>query len=204
MAVSRYRIASLGGEGQAFVIAQTRLGGGRIHHAMRTVALARRAFDLLCERAVSRQTRNGALSSFQMTQEKVADSWIEIECFRLLVLRTAWLIDKHKDYKKVRKDIAAVKVMLPRVLHDVAQRALRIHGALGVSNEMPFVSMMVTAEALGLADGPSEVHKITLARQVLSQYAPVDTLFPSGHLPTLAAHAQSAFAVRLEHEAADL
>jgi acyl-CoA dehydrogenase len=194
----------LGGEGQAFVIAQTRLGGGRIHHAMRTVALARRAFDLLCERAVSRQMRDGALGSFQMTQDKVADSWIDIECFRLLVLRTAWLIDKHKDYKKVRKDIAAVKIMLPRVLHDVAQRALRLHGALGVSNEMPFVSMMVTAEALGLADGPSEVHKITLARQVLSQYAPVETLFPSGHLPTLAAHAQAAFAARLEHEVADL
>ncbi|WP_396230844.1 acyl-CoA dehydrogenase family protein, partial [Frankia sp. EI5c] len=110
----------LGGQGQAFAIAQTRLGGGRVHHAMRTVALARRAFDLLCERAVSRQTRNGPLGSLQMTQEKVADSWIDIECFRLLVLRTAWLIDRHKDYRKVRKDISAVKVMLPRVLHDVA------------------------------------------------------------------------------------
>jgi hypothetical protein len=71
----------------------------------------------------------------QMTQEKVADSWIDIECFRLLVLRTAWRIDKYKDYRTVRKDIAAVKVMLPRVLHDVAQRALRIQGSLGVSQE---------------------------------------------------------------------
>ena len=73
-----------------------------------------------------------------MTQEKIADSWIEIEQFRLLVLRTAWLIDKHNDYKRVRKDIAAVKVAMPKVLHDVVQRAMHLHGALGISNEMPF------------------------------------------------------------------
>jgi len=194
----------LGGEGQAFVIAQTRLGGGRIHHAMRTIALARRAFDMMCERAVSRQTRNGPLASLQMTQEKVADSWIEIEQFRLLVLRTAWLIDKHKDYRKVRKDIAAVKVAMPKVLHDVAQRALHLHGALGVSNEMPFVGMLLAAEALGIADGPTEVHKITLARQLLKQYAPVDTLFPSGHLPTRREEARARLAERLEHAAAQL
>jgi acyl-CoA dehydrogenase len=174
----------LGGEGGAFVIAQTRLGGGRIHHAMRTIALARRAFDMMCERALSRETRTGPLASLQMTQEKVADSWIEIEQFRLLVLRTAWLIDKHNDYKRVRKDIAAVKVAMPKVLHDVAQRALRLHGALGVSNEMPFVGMMLASEALGLADGPTEVHKVTLARQLLKQHTAVDTLFPSGHIPT--------------------
>ena len=192
----------LGGEGQAFVIAQTRLGGGRIHHAMRTIALARRAFDMMCERAVSRQTRNGALATLQMTQEKVADSWIEMEQFRLLVLRTAWLIDKHKDYKKVRKDIAAVKVAMPKVLHDVAQRALHLHGALGVSNEMPFVGMLLAAESLGIADGPTEVHKITLARQLLRQYAPVETLFPSGHLPTRREAARARLADRLEHAVA--
>ncbi|MFE6822196.1 acyl-CoA dehydrogenase family protein [Streptomyces sp. NPDC057690] len=193
----------LGEEGQGFVIAQTRLGGGRIHHAMRTVAMARHAFDLMCERAVSRRTKQGPLASMQLTQEKVADSWIDIESFRLLVLRTAWLIDKHQDYKKVRKDIAAVKVILPRVLHDVAQRALHLHGALGVSNEMPFMSMMVTAEALGIADGPTEVHKITLARQVLARYIPVDTLFPSGHLPSLRDKALAAFAERFDREVAE-
>jgi acyl-CoA dehydrogenase len=194
----------LGGEGQAFVIAQTRLGGGRIHHAMRTIALARRAFDMMCERAVSRQTRHGALATLQMTQEKIADSWIEMEQFRLLVLRTAWLIDKHKDYKRVRKDIAAVKVAMPKVLHDVAQRALHLHGALGVSNEMPFVGMLLAAEALGIADGPTEVHKITLARQLLKQVAPVDTLFPSGHLPTRRERARQQLAERIEHAAAQL
>ena len=105
----------LGEEGGAFAIAQTRLGGGRVHHAMRTVGQARRAFDMLCERAVSREVRDGKLAALQMTQEKIADSWIDIEQFRLLVLRTAWLIDKYHDYRKVRRDIAAVKIATPRV-----------------------------------------------------------------------------------------
>ena len=190
----------LGGEGNAFVIAQTRLGGGRIHHAMRTIAQLRKAFDLMCERAVSRQTRTGSLASLQMTQEKVADSWIEIEQFRLLVLRTAWLIDKHKDYKQVRKDIAAVKVAMPKVYHDVTQRAMQLHGALGISNEMPFSGMMTAAQVMAIADGPTEVHKITLANQLLKSYSPVDGLWPSGHLPSLREKARAKFADLLEHE----
>ena len=194
----------LGGEGQAFAIAQTRLGGGRIHHAMRTIALARKAFDMMCERAVSRQTRQGPLGDFQMTQEKVADSWIQIEQFRLLVLRTAWLIDKHHDYQKVRRDIAAVKVAMPQVLHDVVQRAMQLHGALGVSNEMPFVKMMVAAQSLGIADGPTEVHKLTLARRTLKEYEPVDTMFPSAHIPTRRAEAEALLAQRLEREVVEL
>lgn len=193
----------LGGEGQAFAIAQTRLGGGRVHHAMRTIALARRAFDMMCERAVSRQTRFGRLGDLQMTQEKIADSWIQIEQFRLLVLRTAWLIDKHHDYQKVRRDIAAVKVAMPQVLHDVVQRAMHLHGALGVSNEMPFVRMMVAAESLGIADGATELHKMTVARRTLREYEPVSTPFPSQHLPTRRAEAQARLAERLEHAVAE-
>jgi acyl-CoA dehydrogenase len=189
----------LGGEGNAFVIAQTRLGGGRIHHAMRTIAQLRKAFDLMCERAVSRQTRTGTLASLQMTQEKVADSWIEIEQFRLLVLRTAWLIDKHKDYKMVRKDIAAVKVAMPKVYHDVVQRAMQLHGALGISNEMPFSGMMNAAQVMAIADGPTEVHKITLATQLLKQYTAVDGLWPTGHLPTLRDAARQKYGEIIEH-----
>ncbi|MFB4312369.1 acyl-CoA dehydrogenase family protein [Actinomadura sp. GTD37] len=188
----------LGDEGGAFVIAQTRLGGGRIHHAMRTIAQVRKAFDMMLERAVSRQTRFGALAKMQMTREKIADSWIEIEQFRLLVLRTAWLIDKHGDYKRVRKDIAAVKAAMPKVYHDVVQRAMHLHGALGVSNEMPFAGMMLAAEALGIADGPTEVHKITLARQLLRGVEPVEGLWPSGHLPTRREAARERFAEALE------
>ncbi|TDH56395.1 acyl-CoA dehydrogenase [Mycobacterium eburneum] len=193
----------LGGEGQAFAIAQTRLGGGRVHHAMRTIALARLAFDMMCERAVSRQTRLGPLSDLQMTQEKVADSWIQIEQFRLLVLRTAWLIDRHRDYQKVRRDIAAVKVAMPQVLHDVVQRAMHLHGALGVSNEMPFVKMMVAAQSLGIADGATELHKMTVARRTLREYQPVSSPFPSAHLPTRRAAAQARLAERLEHTIAE-
>jgi acyl-CoA dehydrogenase len=160
----------LGGEGQAFAIAQTRLG---------------------------------PLSNFQMTQEKIADSWIQIEQFRLLVLRTAWLIDKHHDYQKVRRDIAAVKVAMPQVLHDVAQRALHLHGALGVSNEMPFIKMMIAAESLGIADGATELHKMTVARRTLREYEPVSTPFPSQHLPTRRAEAEARLAERLEHAVAE-
>jgi len=189
----------LGGAGQAFAIAQTRLGGGRIHHAMRTIASVRRAFDMMCERALSRQTRTGPLASLGVVQEQIADSWIEIEQFRLLVLRTAWLIDEHQDYKKVRKDIAAVKVAMPKVFHDVVQRAMHLHGALGVSNEMPFVSMMIGAEVMAIADGPTEVHKVTIARQVLKEHKPVDTLFPSAHLPTRREEARARMADVLEH-----
>jgi acyl-CoA dehydrogenase len=170
---------------------------------MRTIALARSAFDMMCERAVSRKTRHGRLSDFQMTQEKIADSWIQIEQFRLLVLRTAWLIDKHHDYQQVRRDIAAVKVAMPQVLHDVVQRAMHLHGALGVSDEMPFVKMMVAAESLGIADGATELHKMTVARRTLREYQSVTTPFPSAHIPTRRAEAQTRLAERLEHSIAE-
>src|SRR5205085_2372235 len=97
-----------------------------------------------------------------------------------------------------------VKVAMPKVLHDVAQRALHLHGALGVSNEMPFVGMMIAAEALGLADGPTEVHQVTLATQLLKGYEPVDTLFPSRHIPTMRDAARARYADLLELEIADL
>ena len=170
-----------------------------IHHAMRSVGLMKRAFDMMCEHAISRETRLGPLGSMQLTQEKIADSWVEIEQFRLLVIRTAWLIDKHNDYKRVRKDIAGVKAALPKVLQDVVQRAMHVHGALGVSNEMPFSSWMVTAAVMGIADGPTEVHKQTVARQVLRDYKPVEGLWPSGHLPALKAQAIDRYAHLLEH-----
>jgi acyl-CoA dehydrogenase len=191
--------AVLGDVGGAFAIAQTRLGGGRVHHAMRAIGRAQQAFDMLCERALSRPTRHGLLSTMQMTQEKIADSWIEIEQFRLLVLRTAWLIDKHQDYRKVRKDISAVKVAMPAVLHNVAQRAMHLHGALGMSDELPLASMLHLAEVMGIVDGPTEVHKIVVAREVLKDYRPVDGPWPSAHLPTLRARALEQWAELVEH-----
>jgi len=172
----------LGGEGDGFVVAQTRLGGGRIHHAMRTIGQARRALDLMCRRALSRRTQGELLAKKQMVQEKIADSWLELEQFRLLVLRTAWAIDKHNDYQRVRKDIAAVKAAMPKVLHDIASRALQIHGSIGTTSEMPFMEQILASYVMGLADGPTEVHKITLARELLREYEGSDDVFPDYHL----------------------
>jgi acyl-CoA dehydrogenase len=196
--------ALLGGEGQAFAIAQTRLGGGRIHHAMRTIGMASKALDMMCERALSRKTQGDRLADKQFVQGYIADSYAQLMQFRLFVLYTAWSIDKHKDYRKVRKDIAAVKVIMPGVLHDIAWRAIQVHGALGVSNEMPLHGMLLGASIMGLADGPTEVHKITVARQVLRGYEPSDDLWPTQHLPKRLAAARAKFAEYLEHEVGNL
>src|SRR6266576_4254327 len=196
--------ALLGGEGQAFAIAQTRLGGGRIHHAMRTIGMAKKALDMMCERALSRTTQGSLLADKQFVQGYIADSYAQLMQFRLFVLYTAWSIDKHNDYRKVRKDIAAVKVLMPGVLHDIAQRALQVHGALGASNEMPFHQMLLAASVLGIADGPTEVHKVTVARQVLRDYRPSDDIWPTQHLPKLREAAQAKLAEYLEHEVGNL
>ena len=189
--------ALLGERGAAFVIAQVRLGGGRVHHAMRTVGACKHALDLMCRRAVSRTTRDGKLADLQMVQEQIADSWIAVEQFRLLVLRTAWLIDKHKDYNLVRKDIAAIKVAMPKVYNDIATKAAHLHGALGVSNEMPFMHMVTSSLVMGIADGPTEVHKVTVAKQVLKDYRPDNDLFPNYHIPRLREAAEEKYAKEL-------
>jgi acyl-CoA dehydrogenase len=173
----------LGERGGGFVVAQTRLGGGRIHHAMRTIGQVKKSFDMMCERVLSRHTQGSLLADKQMVQEKIADSWTEIEQFRLLVLQTAWKIDKYKDYLKVRKDISAVKALMPKVFHDVAARALHLHGSLGVTPEMPFTEQVIESFHMGLADGPTEVHKVTVARQVLRDYRGTNGLFPTQHGP---------------------
>ncbi|MEC7915311.1 MAG: acyl-CoA dehydrogenase family protein [Actinomycetota bacterium] len=173
----------LGPRGGGFIVAQTRLGGGRIHHAMRTSGRVQRIFDMMCERAISRTTQGELLSKKQMVQEMIADSWLEMEMFRLFVLRTAWRIDKYQDYKKVRKDISGVKAAMPGVYRNIATRALQIHGSLGVSWEMPFTKEVMESFHMGLADGPTEVHKVQVARRVLDDYVPCDDLFPTAHLP---------------------
>ena len=188
----------LGGEGQGFEVAQTRLGGGRIHHAMRTVGLVKRSLEMMLERAVSRSTRGSRLGDKQLVQEMLADSWIQLEQFRLLVLRTAWRIDQANDYRKVAKDIAAVKVAMPKVLTDVAARAVQLHGALGVSKELPLGKWLMESYQMGLVDGATEIHKISLARQLMQDVEPHHGLFPSYHLPTLEAQARAKFAVELK------
>ena len=176
----------LGERGGAFVISQTRLGGGRIHHAMRTVGSCKRALDLMCRRAMSRRTRDGVMADKQMVQMQIADSYIELEQFRLFVLKTAWMIDKYKDYRKVRKDIAAIKALMPKVYRDIAGRALHLHGSLGVSPEMPFAGQVIGSYVMGIADGPTEVHKVTVARQHLRDYRNIaDAIFPDYSIPNM-------------------
>jgi acyl-CoA dehydrogenase len=194
--------ALLGGEGQA--IAQTRLGGGRIHHAMRTIGMCNRAFDMMCERALSRETQGSVLADKQFVQGYIADSCAQIKQFRLLVLHTVWSIDRYQDYRKVRKDIAAVKALMPGVLTAVIQRSIQVHGALGVSNKLPLAGMWLVGPILGLADGPTEVHKVTVARQVLRDYRPSDDLWPTEHRPKKLAAARAKYADYLEHEVGNL
>jgi acyl-CoA dehydrogenase len=178
------RDALLGERGAGFQVAQARLNGGRMHHAMRTVGKARRVFEMLCERAVSRHTRGEALASKQLVQEMIADSWLELEQFRLLVLQTAWKADQH-GYSALRGDIAAVKALMPTVLRNLTSRAIQLHGSLGTTNEMPLVAYLVDGFTMGLADGPTEVHKSTLARQILKDVTPAPGLFPSEHIPAV-------------------
>lgn len=192
----------LGERGGGFVVAQTRLGGGRIHHAMRTIGQVKKSFELMCERVLSRETQGSLLAEKQMVQEKIADSWIEIEQFRLLVLQTAWRIDKEKDYLKVRKDISAVKAVMPRVFHDVAARALHLHGSLGVTPDMPFAEQVIESFHMGLADGPTEVHKVTVARELLKERRGVNDLFPSGYIPKLREAALARLGDLIEDEVA--
>jgi acyl-CoA dehydrogenase len=196
--------ALLGGEGQAFAIAQTRLGGGRIHHAMRTIGMAQKAFDMMCERVLSRETAGSILADKQFIQGYIADSYAQLIQFRLFVLYTAWEIDKYNDYKRVRKDIATAKVVMPDVLHDIAWRAMQVHGALGTTNEMPFFGMIHAAGVMGLADGPTEVHKVTVARQILRNYRPAEGIWPSQWLPARIDAAKEQYAELVELEVGNL
>jgi acyl-CoA dehydrogenase len=200
----RVPAASLLGErGEGFVVAQTRLGGGRVHHAMRSVGLVSYCLDMMAERALSRTIGGRELGNKQLIQEMIADSWGELEMFRLLVLRTAWRIDKYQDYRKVRGDIAAVKMITPTVLRNVASRALQVHGSLGVSEEMPFGDFILRSHVLGLADGPTEVHKVTVAKEALAGHTASEDEFPTQHLPRLRRAAELKYAdVLARHSAA--
>src|SRR3954453_4914769 len=194
----------LGGGGRAFAIAQPRLGGGRIHHAMRTIGMAQKALDMMCERALSRETQGILLADKQFVQGYIADSYAQLIQFRLFVLYTTWEIDKYNDYKRVRKDIAVAKVVMPTVLHDIAWRAMQVHGALGTTNEMPLFGMIHGAGVMGLADGPTEVHKVTVARQVLRNYRGTDGMWPTEWIPGKQDAARAKFAGLLELEVGNL
>ena len=127
------------------------------------------------------------------------DSYSQLAQFRLLVLYTAWKIDQSHDYRQTRKDIAAIRMLTPKVVHDAVWRSMHAHGALGVSNEMPFSSMWSMAPVVSVVDGPTEVHKVTVAREVLKGYEASEGLWPSNHLPALREDAMRKLAVHIEH-----
>lgn len=185
--------AILGGPGQGFEVAQARLGGGRVHHAMRTVGRCQRAFDMMAERALSRHTQGELLAHKQLVQQFIADSAIEIEQFRLLVLKTAWIID-NEPHGAARTHIAMCKVAMAKIYHDVVQRAIQIHGSLGTTTELPLFAFWNDVPSLALADGPTEVHKVSVAKGVLKRYKPAEGLFPSEHVPTRRAAAELRYA----------
>ncbi len=194
--------ALLGGEGQAFAVAQTRLGGGRVHHSMRAVGLCNRAFEMMCERALSRTTQGSLIADKQLVQHAIAESWAQIQQYRLFVLHTAWKIDNSGGTANVRKEVAAIKNMGAKVVHDVVERAVHIHGALGVSNETPLGQMWMSVPMYAIWDGPSEVHTVTVARQVLKEHRPAAGLWPTEWIPARLDDARKRFAHALAEQAA--
>ena len=174
--------AMLGKPGEAFKVAQARLGGGRVHHAMRTVGKCQRAFEMMLERALSRRAQGRDLADHQFVQGYIADSAIELAQFRLLVLETAWIID-HEPHEAARTHIAMCKVQMAKIYHDIVQRAIQLHGSLGVTLETPLADMWMSLPSLALADGPTEVHKAQVAKAFLRNAKPSQGLFPSEHIP---------------------
>lgn len=161
--------AVLGGEGDGFALAQGRLGPGRMHYAMRAVGFAERALELMCRRTLTRTAFGGALAEQGVVREWIARSRIEIEQLRLLVLKSAWLMDTQGN-SAARTEVAAIKVAALEVAHRVVDRAVQAHGAAGVSDDTVLARLYAITRALRIADGPDEVHLRTVARRELAKY----------------------------------
>jgi acyl-CoA dehydrogenase len=159
----------IAGEGQGFMIAQARLGPGRIHHCMRSLGAAERALELMCRRAAERVTFGKPVAARANVQDWIAESRIEIEMARLLTLKAAWLMDTVGN-RHARTEIAAIKVAAPNVALKVIDRAIQVHGGGGVSDDFPLAWMYAHLRTLRLADGPDEVHKLTIARRELRRH----------------------------------
>jgi acyl-CoA dehydrogenase len=187
----------LGDEGAGFLIAQKRLGPGRIHHCMRWLGVSRRAFDMLCERSLYREADGGPLATKQSVQNWIADSAAEMQAARLMTLHAAWMMDT-QGASAARTEISLIKFFGAKVLHDVIDRALQAHGALGYSTDLPLEAMYRYARAARFYDGPDEVHRQAVARRILRGYeAPADGV-PTEHVPTRQEEARRRFADILE------
>ncbi|MEV7544400.1 acyl-CoA dehydrogenase family protein [Streptomyces sp. NPDC089915] len=159
----------IGEEGAGFAIAQARLGPGRIHHCMRLIGMAERAVELMCRRAVGRTAFGKELAAQGVVQNWIADARVTIEQLRLLVLKTAWLMDTVGN-RGAHTEIQAIKIATPRAVVEILDRAVQLHGAGGVSQDFPLAELWAAARTLRLADGPDEVHQRSLAHRELKRY----------------------------------
>ncbi|MCH9719503.1 MAG: acyl-CoA dehydrogenase family protein [Actinomycetia bacterium] len=164
----------IAGPGRGFEIAQGRLGPGRVHHCMRLIGLAEQALQLACERSMSRTAFGKPLANLGGNRERIAEARLAIDQARLLVLRTAWLLDQH-GIAGARYEVSAIKAVVPRMAADVIDMAIQLHGGAGLSDDFPLAAGYAAARALRLADGPDEVHLGMVAREELNKYRPAAT-----------------------------
>ena len=160
----------LGEEHSGFMIAQARLGPGRIHHCMRAIGVAERAFEIMCRHANTRVAFGGPIGEKQFVQEWIATSRMEIDQARLLTLLAAWKMDVYGK-RQARQEISMIKVVVPNMMMNVLDRAIQCLGSLGVSDDTPVAAMWREGRALRIADGPDEVHKMVVARRELKRFA---------------------------------
>jgi acyl-CoA dehydrogenase len=185
--------ALLGKEGDGFLIAQHRLVPGRIHHCMRWLGVARRAFDMMCERSLYRPVKGGLLKDKQTVQGWIADSAAEMQAARLMTLHAAWKMDRFGS-SAARTDVSMIKFFGAKVLHDVVDRALQLHGGLGYSTDMPLEMLYRYARHARFVDGADEVHRESVARHILRAYEAPDDGIPTEHVPTRRTAAREKFA----------
>ena len=159
----------IAGEGEGFAIAQARLGPGRIHHCMRQIGAAERALELMCRRVTERVAWGKPLAEQGVIQDWIAEARVRIEAARLLVLKTAWLMDTVGN-KGAHTEIQSIKILVPQMTEWIMDKAIQAHGAGGVSQDFPLAALWAHARTLRLADGPDEVHKRSLARRELRKY----------------------------------
>jgi alkylation response protein AidB-like acyl-CoA dehydrogenase len=159
---------TLGGEGAGFLIAQKRLGPGRIHHVMRWLGQMQRAFELMCEYSLTRETSSGRLADKQTIQNWIADSYAEIQACRFMTLDAAHKIDGGDE---ARVEVSAIKFYAAKVLNDVIDRAIQVHGARGLTDETPLAHMAMMARGGRIYDGPDEVHRQVVAKRILKAFA---------------------------------
>jgi acyl-CoA dehydrogenase len=161
----------LGGDGDGFLVSQVRLGPGRVHHCMRALGAAERALELLCERALARTTFGLPVAQRANVQDWIAEARVELEMARLLALKAAWLMDEGEG-RAARAAIAALKVAVPSAAQRILDRAIQVHGGMGVSDDTPLAALWAHVRTLRILDGPDEVHKMTIARAELRRFDP--------------------------------